>query len=66
MQHIAIGVPPDRHAELRKVLDDDGVTYDGPARGIPESIYLKDPDGISIELLSDELMYFAGRQLDQE
>ena len=66
VQHIAIAVPPDRHAELRKVLDDNGIPYDGPARGIPESLYLRDPDGIGIELLSDELMYFAGRHLDQE
>ena len=66
VQHIAIAVPPDRHAELRRKLDDVGIPYDGPARGIPESLYLRDPDGIGIELLSDELMYFAGRHLDQE
>src|SRR3954447_8678696 len=65
VQHIAIAVPPDKHAELQKVLDDNGIPYDGPARGIPESLYLRDPDGIGIELLSDELMYFAGRHLDQ-
>jgi glyoxylase I family protein len=66
VQHIAIGVPPDKHAELRKKLDDEGIPYDGPQRGIPESIYLRDPDGIGIELLSDELMFFAGKYLDQE
>jgi glyoxylase I family protein len=66
VQHIAIGVPPDKHAELRKKLDDEGIPYDGPQRGIPESIYLRDPDGIGIELLSDELMFFAGKHLDQE
>jgi glyoxylase I family protein len=66
VQHIAIGVPPDKHAHLRKKLDDEGIAYDGPQRGIPESIYLRDPDGIGIELLSDELMFFAGKYLDQE
>jgi len=66
VQHIAIAVPPDRHAELQKKLDELGVPYDGPQRGIPESIYLRDPDGIGIELLSDELMWFGGRWLDQE
>jgi glyoxylase I family protein len=66
VQHIAIGVPPDKHAQLRKKLDDEGIAYDGPQRGIPESIYLRDPDGIGIELLSDELMFFAGKYLDQE
>jgi glyoxylase I family protein len=66
VQHIAIAVPPDKHAELRKKLDDTGVAYDGPQRGIPESLYLRDPDGIGIELLSDELMYFGGKYLDRE
>ncbi len=66
VQHIAISVPPDRHAELRKVLDDTGIEYGGPQQGIPESLYFRDPDGIQIELLSDELMFFAGRRLDED
>jgi len=66
VQHIAIAVPPDRHAELRAKLDAEGIPYDGPQRGIPESVYLRDPDGIGIELLSDELMYFGGAYLDRE
>ncbi len=41
------------------------MTYAGPDLGIPESMYFKDPDGIQIELLSDPLMYFGGRQLDE-
>ena len=65
VQHIAIAVPPDKHAMLRRRLDEAGVPYDGPQRGIPESIYLKDPDGIGIELLADDLMWFAGRWLDR-
>ena len=40
------------------------IPYDGPQRGIPESLYLRDPDGIGIELLSDELMWFGGQWLD--
>ena len=39
--------------------------YAGPDRGIEESMYFKDPDGIQIELLSDPLMYFGGHQLDE-
>jgi glyoxylase I family protein len=64
VQHIAISVPPDVHATLRARLDERGVPYDGPQRGIPESLYLRDPDGIGIELLSDELMWFGGVWLD--
>ena len=65
VQHIAIAVPPDKHEQLRKKLDDNNIPYDGPQRGIPESLYLRDPDGIGIELLSDELMYFGGAYLDR-
>ena len=66
VQHIAISVPPDRHADLRRTLDDNGIEYGGPQQGIPESLYFRDPDGIQIELLSDELMFFGGRRLDEE
>jgi glyoxylase I family protein len=65
VQHIAISVPRDRWEQLRDKLDAEGVTYAGPDLGIEESMYFKDPDGIQIELLSDPLMYFAGRQLDE-
>jgi glyoxylase I family protein len=65
VQHIAISTPRDRWEELRTRLDAAGVAYAGPDRGIEESMYLKDPDGIGIELLSDPLMFFGGRQLDR-
>jgi glyoxylase I family protein len=65
VQHIAISVPQDRWAEIRSRLDAEGVPYDGPQRGIPESLYLRDPDGIGLEMLSDPLMYFGGIQLDE-
>jgi len=65
VQHIAISVPRDRWEQLRDRLDEEGVKYAGPDMGIEESMYFKDPDGIQIELLSDPLMYFAGRQLDE-
>jgi glyoxylase I family protein len=64
VQHLAISVPPDTHALLRTKLDESGVAYDGPQRGIVESIYLRDPDGIGVELLSDELMWFGGKWLN--
>jgi glyoxylase I family protein len=65
VQHIAISVPRDRWEQLRARLDEAGVAYFGPDQGIPESMYFSDPDGIQIELLSDPLMYFGGRQLDE-
>jgi glyoxylase I family protein len=65
VQHIAISLPRDTWEQLRERLDEAGVTYFGPEQGIAESMYFKDPDGIQIELLSDPLMYFGGRQLDE-
>jgi len=65
VQHIAISAPRDRWEQVRGRLDAAGVKYAGPDRGIEESMYFKDPDGIQIELLSDPLMYFAGHQLDE-
>jgi glyoxylase I family protein len=64
VQHIAISVTPQRHAELRSRLDEAGISYGGPDQGIEESLYFRDPDGIQIELLSDDLMYFGGQWLD--
>ena len=65
VQHIAISVPRDKWERLRDRLDEAGVDYAGPDRGIEESMYFRDPNGVQIELLSDPLMYFGGRQLDE-
>ncbi|CAN5546705.1 VOC family protein [soil metagenome] len=64
VQHLAISIAPEQHAILRAKLDAEGIAYGGPDKGIEESLYFKDPDGIQIELLSDELMYFGGEYLD--
>lgn len=63
VQHIAISVTPERFEELKARLVDAGIDYLGPDRGVPESMYFKDPDGIQVELLRDELFYFGGRFL---
>ncbi len=65
VQHIAISTPRDRWEQVRERLDAAGVSYTGPDQGIEESMYLKDPDGIQIELLSDPLMFFDGHRLDE-
>ena len=65
VQHIALSIERSTWERLRARLDEAGVAYVGPDIGIPESMYLRDPDGIGIELLSDPLMYFGGHQLDE-
>ena len=65
VQHIAISSPRDRWEEVRARLDEAGVPYAGPDRGIEESMYFKDPDGIQIELIREPLKVMDGRSLGE-
>jgi glyoxylase I family protein len=56
VQHIAISVTPETFEMLKGKLDAAGVEYIGPDRGIKESVYFKDPDGIQVELIRQPLM----------
>jgi catechol 2,3-dioxygenase-like lactoylglutathione lyase family enzyme len=52
LHHLAISVPPDRWTRLKTKLDEAGIEYqhvDG------SSLYLRDPDGTRVELISDPL-----------
>ena len=55
VQHVAISVTPEQFQAAKVRLTDAGVDYIGPDRGIDESIYFKDPDGIQIELIRQPL-----------
>jgi catechol 2,3-dioxygenase-like lactoylglutathione lyase family enzyme len=60
LHHLAISVPPDRWAHLKGKLDDARVEYqhiDG------SSLYLRDPDGTRIELISDPLGEMYGYEI---
>ena len=63
VQHVAISVPHEQHAIVRARLDEAGVAYLGPDRGIEESLYLRDPNGVQIELYREDLGVFNGRPL---
>ncbi|MDQ1476245.1 MAG: glyoxylase family protein [Actinomycetota bacterium] len=56
VQHIAISVTPETFEALKGKLAGAGVEYIGPDRGIKESVYFKDPDGIQVELIRQPLM----------
>ncbi|MDQ1456005.1 MAG: glyoxylase family protein [Actinomycetota bacterium] len=56
VQHVAISVTPATFELLKGKLDGAGVAYIGPDRGIKESVYFKDPDGIQVELIRQPLM----------
>ena len=63
VQHIAISVSPEQFEALKARLDERGIPYLGPDRGIANSVYFKDPDGIQIELLREPLWEMDGRPL---
>jgi glyoxylase I family protein len=56
IQHVAISVTPEAFEAAKVRLDERAVTYIGPDRGVEESIYFKDPDGIQVELIRQPLM----------
>ncbi len=55
VQHVAISVTAERFDELTSRLQDAGVSYAGPDRGVHESAYFRDPDGIQVELIRQPL-----------
>jgi glyoxylase I family protein len=63
VQHIAISVDHDHFVAAKTTLDDAGIKYDGPNRGIDESMYLRDPNGVGIELYEEQIGVFDGRAL---
>ena len=63
VQHIAISTTPENLERTRARLEERGITYLGPDRGITTSIYFKDPDGIQIELIAEPLRIMEGRGL---
>jgi glyoxylase I family protein len=66
VQHIAISVSPESFELLKGRLDAAGLPYIGPERGITNSVYFKDPDGIQIELLREPLLQMDERALGGE
>ena len=60
LHHLAISVAPERWAQLRDRLDEQGVDY---LLESGTSIYLHDPDGTRVELISDPLGAMYGHEV---
>ena len=60
LHHIAISVEPERWTHLKAKLDAAGMAYH-EAGG--SSIYLTDPDGARVELISDKLLTMYGHEV---
>jgi glyoxylase I family protein len=63
VQHIAISTTPENLERIKASLEDKGIAYLGPDRGVTTSIYFKDPDGIQIEMIAEPLRVMDGRGL---
>jgi glyoxylase I family protein len=65
VQHIAISVTVESFEQAKTRLAERGVPYIGPDRGITNSIYFKDPNGVQIELLREPLLVMDERPLGE-
>jgi glyoxylase I family protein len=63
LQHMAISVSSDSFDLLKERLESAGVDYLGPDRGADDSMYIRDPNGLGIELYREVLGRFEGSEL---
>jgi glyoxylase I family protein len=63
VQHLAISISAEQFEAAKKKLDQAGVDYLGPDRGVEDSMYFRDPNGVGLELYREELGIFNGERL---
>ena len=63
VQHLALSTTQADFDAAKMRLEAAGIEYIGPDRGIDNSIYLRDPNGVNIELYVQELGVFEGEEL---
>ncbi|SDI20507.1 glyoxylase I family protein [Actinokineospora alba] len=63
VQHLAISVSAEMFDAAKKKLDDAGIEYLGPDRGVEDSVYFRDPNGVGLELYQERLGVFNGTTL---
>ena len=63
VQHLAISISPEQYDAAQKKFDETGLEYLGPDRGVEDSMYFRDPNGVGLELYREELGVFDGRPL---
>lgn len=52
LQHLAISVTQEQFDRIKGGLEEAGIEYLGPDRGVEDSLYFRDPDNIQIEITS--------------
>lgn len=63
IQHIALSVDADAFARLKRILDEHRIPYLGPDRGVEDSLYIQDPNGLRVEFYEERLGVFLGERL---
>jgi glyoxylase I family protein len=63
VQHLALSVDREQFDAAKARLDEAGVAYLGPDRGADDSLYLRDPNGVGLELYREDLGVFEGTTL---
>jgi glyoxylase I family protein len=63
VQHLALSTSPEEFAAARQRLDAAGVSYLGPDRGVENSLYIRDPNGVGLEFYCERLGFFEGEPL---
>jgi glyoxylase I family protein len=63
VQHLALSIDREHFDAAKARLDEAGVEYLGPDRGADDSLYLRDPNGVGLELYREDLGVFEGTPL---
>jgi len=63
VQHLALSTTQADFDAAKVRLEAAGIEFIGPDRGIDNSIYLRDPNGVNIEFYVQELGVFEGHEL---
>ena len=63
VQHLALSTSAEEFAAARRRLDEAGISYLGPDRGVDNSLYIRDPNGVGIEFYAEQLGRFEGEPL---
>jgi glyoxylase I family protein len=63
VQHLALSVGAAEFDAARKALDEAGADYLGPDRGVEDSLYIRDPNGVPLELFREQLGIFNGERI---
>jgi glyoxylase I family protein len=63
VQHLAISVTAEQFEAAKKKFEQAGLSYLGPDRGVDNSIYFRDPNGVGLELYREDLARFEGEEL---